>query len=289
MQTLSKWQRIKILLFYIAPHHWISRLAFFFGRAQSHLAIYPIKLFINTFNVDMSEAEIESPLAYPSFNAFFTRALKSDARPICEDAEAAVSPCDAIVMQIGDCTEGQIIQAKGREYTVDSILASDGSAFNNGKFCTLYLAPDSYHRVHMPLAGELETMVHVPGRLFSVAPYAADGIEALYTKNERVICIFNTEFGKMALVFVGAINVAAIETVWSGIVCPRSYAASRFDYRELESVKLDKGSECGRFNIGSTVVLLLEDSTFRWNPLYFAGEPIKMGAEIANLRASADG
>ena len=284
MQKLSRWQRIKSILFHLFPHHWVSRTTFFLSRINSYLSIYPIKWFIRSFNVDMSEAKEESPLAYSSFNAFFIRALKSDARPICEEENSIASPCDGTILQVGDCEEGQLIQAKGQHYTVNRLLGlGKHHSINKTKFCTIYLSPSDYHRVHMPLDGKLEDMSHIPGRLFSVAPYATESIENLYTKNERMVCTFNTTFGKMTLVLVGAINVAAIETVWSGLVSPRTESIARFNYQSLPTVELDKGEECARFNIGSTVILLFENDQVKWNPLYYAGEKIKMGQEIASV------
>ena len=286
MDDLTRWQKVKSRLFYLFPHHWVSRAAFFLGRLNTMLAAYPIGFFIRRFGVDMSEAEHESPASYPSFNAFFARKLKPGAREICDNHRALASPCDGTVMQIGDCADGAIVQAKGREYSVSSLLGvRNSSVFNNGKFCTFYLSPRDYHRVHMPLAGELEAMIHVPGRLFSVAPYALQAIDGLYAKNERVVCLFKTDFGKMALVMIGAVNVAAIETVWAGLVTPRSRSVVHYNYAGYEPVKLGRGDECAHFNIGSSVVLLLENGGFQWNPLYCPGEAVKMGCELATLPA----
>lgn len=285
MDDITRWQKIKSRLFYFFPHHWISRVMFFLSRINSSFVVHPINLFIRYFDVDMSEAEHESSFSYPSFNAFFTRALKPEVREICPDPQAIASPCDGTVVQVGDCDDGQLIQAKGRKYALGDLLAIQHlSCFDSGKFCTLYLSPRDYHRLHMPATAELETMVHVPGRLFTVAPYATRTIDKLYTRNERVVCLFNTEFGKMALVMVGAVNVAAIETVWSGLVTPRGCAVTHFDYGgDRETVKLSRGDECARFNIGSSVVLLLENSEYQWNPLYSPGEAVRLGCEIARI------
>ncbi len=285
MDDITRWQKIKSRLFYFFPHHWVSRAMFFLSRINSSLAVRPINFFIRRFNVDMSEAEYEEPFSYPSFNAFFTRALKPGAREICLDPQALASPCDGTVMQVGDCDDGQVIQAKGREYAIRDLLGiRHVGCFDKGKFCALYLSPRDYHRVHMPLSGALETMAHVPGRLFTVAPYATRAIDKVYAKNERVVCLFDTELGKMALVMVGAVNVAAIETAWAGLVTPRGCAITRFDYGgDKETVKLLRGDECARFNIGSTVVLLLANSEFQWNPLYYPGEAVKMGCELARI------
>ena len=288
MEQVSLWERTKGWIFHFIPHHLISRLTLFLSRLEMPGVHYVIKLFVRVFKVDLSEAVFEDIHDYPSFNAFFTRALKPDARPIHQGSDIVVSPCDGVVMQIGKIEAGRIVQAKNQDYSIAELLTPRASdAFESGAFCTIYLGPNHYHRVHTPLAGQLKTMIHVPGRLFSVAPYATKVIPALYTKNERVISIFDTEHGPTAIVMVGAINVSAIETVWHGLVSPSSHALSYHCYTEdlptNPTVELNKGEEMGRFNIGSTVVLLINNDSLNWNPLYQPGAAVKVGCELASL------
>ena len=288
MEQVSLWERTKGWLFHFFPHHLVSRLTLTLSRLEMPGVRYAIQLFVRIFRVNLDEAEINNIEDYPSFNAFFTRSLKSDARPIHKGSNIIVSPCDGIVMQIGKIEAGRIVQAKGQYYSVGELLTPNASSiFESGSFCTIYLGPRHYHRVHTPLAGRLKTMIHVPGRLFSVAPYATRVIPRLYAKNERVISIFDTEHGPAAIVMVGAVNVSAIETVWHGLVSPSSQAISYHRYGEYAEanpiIELDKGEEMGRFNIGSTVVLLINNESLNWNPLRQPGSLVKTGCEIASI------
>ena len=288
MEQVSLWERIKGWLFHFFPHHLVSRLTLTLTRLEILGVRHVIKLFVRVFKVDLNEAEIDNIEDYPSFNSFFTRSLKPDVRPIHHGSNIVVSPCDGVVMQVGKIEAGRIVQAKGQEYSVAGLLTPSASeAFESSSFCTIYLGPRHYHRVHTPLAGRLRTMIHVPGRLFSVAPYATRVIPRLYTKNERVISIFDTEHGPTAVVMVGAVNVSAIETVWHGLVSPSSLALSYHRYDEDISlhpvVELDKGAEMGRFNIGSTVVLLINNENLNWNPLHQPGSEVKVGCEMASI------
>ena len=288
MEQVSLWERTKGWLFHFFPHHLVSRLMLTLSRLEISGVRYVIKLFVRVFKVDLNEAEIDDIEGYPSFNAFFTRALKPDVRPIHQGSNIIVSPCDGIVVQTGKIEAGRIVQAKGQEYSVSELLTPRASElFESSSFCTIYLGPRHYHRVHTPLAGRLRTMIHVPGRLFSVAPYATRVIPRLYTKNERVISVFDTEHGPTAVVMVGAVNVSAIETVWHGLVSPSSLALSYHCYDEDVSphpvIELDKGVEMGRFNIGSTVVLLINNDNLNWNPLYQTGSEVKVGCEMASI------
>ena len=288
MEQVSLWERTKGWLFHFFPHHFVSRFTLMLSRLEMPGVRHVIKLFVRVFKVDLDEAEISNIEDYPSFNAFFTRALKPDIRPIHQGSNIVISPCDGIVMQIGKIEAERIVQAKGQEYSVSELLTPRASeAFESSFFCTIYLGPRHYHRVHTPLAGKLKTMIHVPGRLFSVAPYATRVIPCLYTKNERVISVFDTDHGATAIVMVGAVNVSAIETVWHGLVSPSSLALSYHRYDDDISshpiVDLDKGAEMGRFNIGSTVVLLINNENLNWNPLYQPGSEVKVGCEIASI------
>ena len=286
----SRWEKIKGWLFHFLPHHLISRFILWITRLEVFGVHHAITLFVRAFEVQLDEAEDSNIKNYSNFNAFFTRALKAEARPIHKEPNSVVSPCDGIVVQIGKIESGRIIQAKRLDYSVSELLtARAGADFDSGCFCTIYLGPHQYHRVHAPLAGQLEQMIHVPGRLFSVAPYTTQLIPRLYTKNERVISIFNTAYGRAAVVMVGALNVSAIETVWHGLVSPKSYAVAYYDYQsnapdsEPKVVKLDKGAELGRFNLGSTVVLLVNNETLSWNPRYYSGAAVKVGYELASF------
>ena len=282
MDETTRWERYKARLFYCFPHHWVSRLTFFLARLSTPLKNPLVRFFIRRFNVDLSEAEETDAEAYPSFDAFFTRRLKPGARPICTQARALAAPCDGTIVQIGDFDARRLVQAKGVTYDADALLGRrEGAGFERGKFCTIYLSPADCHRVHAPLAGTLEEMIHVPGRLFSVAPYAAKIIPRLYVRNERVACVFDTELGKVAVVMIGAVNVAAIETSWHGLVAPRSHSVSSFRYRGgATSVTLERGQEMGCFHLGSTVVVLAATGTLVWNPLYLPGVTVKTGCEL---------
>lgn len=245
-----------------------------------------IRWFINTYRVDMSDSDIEDIKTFPSFNEFFVRALKIDARPITGGKKELASPVDGAVSECGDIMNDHLIQAKDQFYSVEGLLGGDkllARLFRGGKFATLYLAPYNYHRIHMPIDGRLKKMIHVPGRLFSVAPMTVRVIPRLFSRNERVVCLFSTPSGPLAMILVGAINVAAIETVWSGLVTPPSgKKISEFDYDHTEK-DFCIGEEMGRFNMGSTVILLTTEKV-EWSPLLTAGQTVKMGQMIAKFR-----
>jgi phosphatidylserine decarboxylase len=249
-------------LFTALPHHLISRAVYFLTRIKTPLATPVIRWFIKTFKVDMSDAEIQIIEEYACFNDFFIRSLTPDARPVASAENAVASPVDGTVSQSGDIVKGHLFQAKGHFYSVEDLLGGDtlmSHMFEGGKFATIYLAPYNYHRIHMPMDGQLKKMLHVPGRLFSVAPWTVRQIPRLFARNERVVCLFSTPTGPMAMILVGAINVAAIETVWHGLVTPpKGKKISEFNYDHAER-KFSKGSEMGRFNMGSTVILLTTD------------------------------
>ncbi len=243
-----------------------------------------IRLFSRVFKVDLSEAEQADPAAYRSFNAFFTRPLKAGLRPVVEGENVLTSPVDGCISQLGKITDGRIFQAKGHEYTALELLGGDeqrAAPFMNGEFMTIYLSPRDYHRIHMPLTGTLSEQVYVPGRLFSVAPHTVRTVPRLFARNERVVAMFDTAYGKLAMVLVGAINVAAIETVWDGLVTPpQGWAVKR---QVFPNVTLHKGDEMGRFNMGSTVILLLENPNMAWATGLNANTPLRLGQMLANL------
>ncbi|HPY39904.1 MAG TPA: archaetidylserine decarboxylase, partial [Thiolinea sp.] len=208
---------------------------------------------------------------------------KPELRPLATEADVLVSPVDGTISQVAAIREGRIIQAKNFDYSVLELLGGDAQRaqpFLNGQFTTIYLSPRDYHRIHMPLSGKLLEQVYVPGRLFSVAGHTARTIPRLFARNERVAAIFETEFGKMALVLVGAINVAAIETVWAGLITPPHKQDIRVDH--YPEVALAKGAEMGRFNMGSTVIVLLENSAWDWGKAS-ADQAVRMGAKLAEF------
>jgi phosphatidylserine decarboxylase len=245
-----------------------------------------IDTFIRRYHVDMNLAQQPDPHAYEHFNAFFTRALRADARPLDITSDSALSPADGIVSQAGAIDNARIFQAKGHHYTTTDLLGGcpmHAKRFERGSFATVYLAPKDYHRVHMPVAGRLCEMIHVPGRLFSVNPLTARNVPALFARNERVVCLFDTEFGPMAVVLVGAMIVASIETVWAGVVTPRSASVTRTCYAPEASIHLAKGVEMGRFKLGSTVVVLFGPGHAQWHTKLVEGAPLCMGEGIATL------
>ncbi|MBW3566633.1 MAG: archaetidylserine decarboxylase [Proteobacteria bacterium] len=272
---------------YVLPHHLLSRgmhaLTRINGGAISHAGM---RAFVRSFNVDMHEAVHEDVEHYNNFNAFFTRALKPEARPVDMAEDAIVSPIDGTVNQAGEIREGRIFQAKGHDYSAEELLgdASLAASFMNGQFATLYLSPRDYHRIHMPCDGTLVEMLHVPGRLFSVNGLTARNIPRLFARNERVVCLFETPIGRMALVAVGAIFVGSIETVWAGeITPPAGTTIRRWRYGRGEGtgeVHLRKGEEMGRFNMGSTVVMLTEPATVDWGDYLRPDNRMRMGARI---------
>ncbi len=234
----------------------------------------------------MQEAIEPNPLAYPTYNDFFGRQLKPECRPIDTAPDSIVSPADGSIAQIGKIAEEKILQAKNHNYSLSTLLGNDNSlaaTFINGSFATIYLAPKDYHRVHMPLAGKLTAMMHVPGKLYSVSPTTADNIPDLFAKNERVVTIFNTEFGPMAVILVGAMIVGSIETVWHGVVTPPHRAGIRkWEYAE-QNINLAKGDELGRFKLGSTVILLLPKGLSTWDGELKIDSTIQMGRKLGEI------
>jgi phosphatidylserine decarboxylase len=270
----------------LLPHHAISRLTHRVARWQSPRMQPLLRWFVRQYNLDMTEAANANIAAYPSFNELFTRALRPDVRPLEGDDRSLVSPADARVSALGRIQSGQIFQAKGHTYTVNELLggfADLAQPFSRGHFLTVYLSPRDYHRLHMPLSGRLTTMVHVPGRLFSVAPRIVAHTPRLFARNERVIAFFDTAIGPVAMALIGAINVGSIETVWAGeITPPKGRVISRVDYGDRE-IRLARGEEMGRFNLGSSVVLLLPESPLRFDPALALGSRLRFRAEVARL------
>lgn len=241
-----------------------------------------IRVFMNRFRISLAEAEFEAPASYRSFNEFFTRALKPGARPLVEDASVLLSPVDGAVSQLGPIDGDRIFQAKGHHYTAAELLGGDDLAkpFIGGEFCTIYLAPNNYHRIHMPLTGTLREWVYVPGRLFSVNPATARAMPKVFARNERVAAIFDTELGPFAMVLVGAFFVGSIETVWAGMISPPHRRSPLARYQPVHPPRLERGAEMGRFNMGSTVILLAPAGTLQWNPALGPARPLRMGQAL---------
>ncbi len=265
---------------YILPHHFISRMVFKLTRIESSLVPGVIKLFSRAFKVNLEEAVKSDPQSYKTFNEFFTREIKSELRPIAESL--ITSPVDGTISQLGKIYEGTIFQAKGINYSVEQLLGNleDSQKYKNGQFITIYLSPRDYHRIHMPCAGELIQQTHVPGRLFSVANHTVNTVTGIFARNERVIASFKSEYGSMEMILVGAINVAAIETVWDGLITPpKGKSMTKKKYKN-ENISLAKGQEMGRFNMGSTVILLFENESPKLDQSLYAGQSIKLGNSL---------
>lgn len=270
------------------PQHLLSRVVFALTRRRSRFTRGAIERFVRAFDVDMQDAVEPDLASYDTFNAFFTRALTPAARPIEPATDRVASPADGRFSAFGGIVDGRLVQAKGIDYTVLDLLGGDGEAAERlcqGSFATIYLSPRDYHRLHMPLDGTLIRQTHVPGRLFSVGPHAVRTLDGLFTRNERVIALFESPAGLMALVLVGAINVAAIETVWHGLVTPpKGRAVSRIDYQGDERTTLAKGDEMGRFNMGSTIVVLTE-KPIAWHAAIEPEAAVQMGESIGTVGA----
>jgi phosphatidylserine decarboxylase len=251
-----------VLLQYILPHRALSRVVYWATRwTFAPWKNFLIGQIVRRYQVDMSQAVQTDPFAYQHFNAFFTRKLRPDARRADPDPAALVSPADGRISQAGRIVDGRIFQAKGQEYTAAELLGDEAAAapYRNGRFATIYLSPRDYHRVHMPLAGALKETVHVPGRIFSVAPFAVEAIPRLFARNERLVCHFEGEHGPFAVVMVGAILVSSVATVWDGLVIPPYAPSIRRKSFAGQNIALERFAEMARFNMGSTVIVLLPD------------------------------
>ncbi len=280
-------QRLFIFMQYILPHHTLSRLI---GRlAECQTAWFKNRLiawFIKRYQVNMSEALLEDPSAYRHFNDFFTRSLKEDARPLDNSEKAVLSPADGAISQLGSIEHGRIFQAKGHSFSLLELLGGDAeraAPFMGGSFSTVYLSPKDYHRVHMPLTGILREMVYIPGRLFSVNQTTAENVPELFARNERVACIFDTEQGPMAVVLVGAMIVASIETVWAGQVTPPLRSLRTYDYSQAarQPITLEKGAELGRFKLGSTAIVLFGPNHVAWDDALQETSAVQVGQRLA--------
>lgn len=285
---MNVFNMLKITAQYLLPKHAVSRLVGRLAAAQAGaLTTWLIKVFMKRFGISLAEAERERPEDYVTFNDFFTRTLKAGVRPIVAEPNAVALPVDGCVSQIGDIQHGRIIQAKGHDFSARELLGGDddlSELFQNGKFATIYLSPKDYHRIHMPLDGEVRNMVYIPGDLFSVNPLTAANVPNLFARNERVACVFHTPFGPMAMVLVGATIVASIETVWAGTVTPPAgKMIKRWDFHGSDPIILKKGDEMGLFKLGSTVVCLFPPKMIEFIESLQPGSPTKIGELFAYL------
>ena len=280
-------QRLFIFMQYILPHHCLSRLIGAFAECEKPwFKNRLISWFIKRYQVDMSEAQLSEPSAYRHFNEFFTRPLKEGARTIDTSENSVVSPADGAISQLGNIEHGRIFQAKGHSFSLLELLGGDAARaapFMGGSFSTVYLSPKDYHRVHMPLTGILREMVYIPGRLFSVNQTTAENVPELFSRNERVACLFDTEHGPMAVVLVGAMVVASIETVWAGLITPPLRTLRSYDYSQAarQPITLEKGAELGRFKLGSTAIVLFGPDHVTWNTELQAESAVQVGQNIA--------
>ena len=279
-----------VLYQHLLPQHFLSGLMYRLTRISwPPLKNLLIKSFISFYKVDMSIAVNSDPEHYQHFNEFFTRPLQASARPLDTAADAIISPVDGVVSQHGRINNGKLIQAKNRDYSVEELLGGDpelASRFNNGEFITLYLSPKDYHRIHMPVSGMLQSMTYIPGKLFSVNPATTRTIDNLFARNERVVTVYKTDIGNVALIMVGAIFVGSMETTWAGQITPAGsrQPTTRNHPEAGQTVQFEKGDEMGRFNMGSTVILLFEQNRLDWDASVYAEQGVQLGKRIARLK-----
>jgi phosphatidylserine decarboxylase len=278
-----------VALQYLLPQHLLCRIAYALTRCETAwIKNLLIRRFVRAYRPAMDDALEPEPMRYPSFNAFFTRALRAGARSFEPDPRTIGSCCDGTVSQAAVMREAELLQAKGRHYSLEALLGAQpplAQALRSGSYATVYLAPSNYHRLHMPLAGHLRSAWHVPGRLFSVNEATAARVPALFARNERVICAFESEHGPFVLVLVGALFVGSISTIWHGQVTP---AAGTRGVQQLEArghadLWQQRGAEFARFNMGSTVILLFPPGAMRWDPAVAPGTPVRVGTRLGQL------
>lgn len=270
----------------ILPQHFLSRIVYALMRCETRwLKNLLIRTISKLAAINVAEALSPDMHDYASFNAWFTRALKPGARSFDQDPQAFLSPCDGRISETGSLQENSILQAKGKSYSLQDLLANDPvcAQLTNGFFTTIYLSPKDYHRIHMPITGRLQRMIHVPGRLFSVAPYTVRQVPRLFARNERVISIFETDSGPLVMVLVGAMLVSSTETVWAGEVTPtKNKNVTVTEYTDA-NISLAKGAEMGRFNMGSTVVLLMPSGSVEGLAGLGAGDTVLVGQKLGIL------
>ena len=289
MTKFTYWQRVKVAFQYIMPQLYLTQLAGWFAQQKwGAVTHFVIKAFAKKYNVDMSEAKKENFSDYESFNQFFIRELKDDARKINENPTALCLPADGRVSQIGHIDDERLLQAKGHFFSLSDLLAGDEelvNTFKNGEFATIYLSPRDYHRVHMPCDATLRKMIYVPGDLFSVNPFLAEHVPNLFARNERVICVFDTAFGPMAQILVGATITASMSTVWAGVINPpRTGEVKVWTYQGDNAIKLTKGQEMGAFQLGSTVINLFPANSVTLAEHLEVDIPVRMGEILATMK-----
>ena len=291
MTTASPGAGARARLQHLYPKRLLSGIMFRATRIRfAPWKNWQIRWFIGKYGVNMDEALESNPSAYPEFNTFFTRPLRDDARPQPEAANVITSPADGVVLERGVIRDRTLLQVKGLELDVHELLGHNANltrTFANGHFATVYLSPRDYHRVHMPVTGTLRQMAHVPGELFSVSLPVVYNIPRLFSRNERVVSVFDTALGPMALILVGAVFVGCIETVWAGpVLGQHRKAVSWYDYSGNEQpLVLERGQEMGRFNMGSTVIALFGNDALKWTAASTPGLPITVGAPLAEADA----
>lgn len=279
---------LKVLFHRLTPKYLVTKAAGAFASKDfGSLTTNAIETFIKKYHIDMSEAAEENPAAYKTFNDFFSRSLKPEARPIESDPDAAVIPCDGTMSEEGNISYGRILAAKGVDYSLRAILGGsdqDAEAFKDGKFATIYLSPANYHRVHMPLTGRLKKMIYVPGKYYSVNPLYVKSIDNLYTKNERVISIFDTDYGQMAVIMVGATVVGSITTTWAGqITAVSGRSRKEFTYEADKAPIIKRGNEMGMFTMGSTVITIFSKGNTEFTKITEEKHKVKMGQMLAKV------
>ena len=289
MTKFTYWQRAKVAFQYIMPQLYLTQLAGWFAQQKwGAVTHFVIKVFAKKYNVDMSEAKKENFSDYESFNQFFIRELKDDARKINENPTALCLPADGRVSQIGHIDDERLLQAKGHFFSLSDLLAGDEelvNTFKNGEFATIYLSPRDYHRVHMPCDATLCKMIYVPGDLFSVNPFLAAHVPNLFARNERVICVFDTAFGPMVQILVGATITASMSTVWAGVINPpRTGEVKAWTYQGDNAIKLTKGQEMGAFQLGSTVINLFPANSVTLADHLEVDVPVRMGEILATMK-----
>ena len=277
--------RLAVLPQYLIPKQALTVFAGWVAGGQwGGVTTAIINWFVKRYNVNMAEAANPDTASYNSFNTFFTRPLRADARPLA--AAPLVSPVDGAISQCGPIAGDRVFQAKGHSYSTQALLGGDAALaaeFQDGQFATLYLSPRDYHRIHMPCAGQLKRMVYVPGELFSVNPTTARGVTGLFARNERVVCVFDGEFGPFVMVLVGATIVGSMATVWHGVVNPPRPGAVREWAYEMGNIALAQGEEMGRFLLGSTVVMLFPKGAMQFKPDWTPTRAIVMGEAMGHL------
>lgn len=286
---LSYWQRIKIAFQYVMPQLYLTQLAGWFAKQQwGAVTHFVIKLFAKKYDVNMTEAAKPAFSDYTSFNEFFIRPLAENARPINQNPTALCLPADGRISQIGHIAHDLLLQAKGHYFSLSDLLAGNQTLtdiFKDGEFATIYLSPRDYHRVHMPCDATLRQMIYVPGDLFSVNPFLAEHVPNLFARNERLICVFDTSFGKMVQILVGATITASMSTVWAGVINPpRPNQVTTWTYEGENAINLMKGQEMGAFQLGSTVINLFEKDHVQLADHLQVDSPVRMGEILAHQK-----